>query len=121
MMQTYKVSDFSKGVEYKIPDGQRKYRVNNGLLQSYDEKLEGWRDWEDLSYNESKTVEFLECEFIPDMDKRYYYPTFDNKNGYESKIWAGDPIDKNIQESIGVFRTSEQARRMARELDWIAK
>lgn len=49
----------------------------------------------------------------------YYYPDYRSEYGVNRYAWEGDVLDYKIMDSVGVYRTREEALQKARELGWV--
>ena len=115
-VKTYKIDELIEGVEYEC--GGLIYKISDGLLLV---EIIGEDNYgkSSLSYNNALTMEFTECEFNPSKDEYYYFPSFEQSDGYDDYRWYGGTIDNNIKNTVGVYRTKEQAMEKVKELGWI--
>ena len=116
-MKTYKIHELVEGVEYEIVENFNIYKIIDGKLN---ESLNNsaWRESK-LLYNNVIKMKFLECEFEPEYNKVYYYPSYLTETGFYYHTWTGNIEDNNVKRNVCVYRTKEQAIHKAKELGWI--
>ena len=63
----------------------------------------------------------LVVSWKPKVGEIYYYPHFTRETGYAHEYWHNHPVDKLIQNNVGVYQDPIDAMRKSLEYRWITK
>ncbi|MCB1713468.1 MAG: hypothetical protein KDH96_13670, partial [Candidatus Riesia sp.] len=57
-------------------------------------------------------------DWTPESDEIYYYPCFDGNRPelYSYFYWGDSLIDKRVKNTLGIFKTKEEAQARAKEI-----
>lgn len=97
--------------------GHDVFMKKNGIL--YTEDSYGWIPSRKRMIDIVNDMLFCEIPWQPMCGEHYCYPTFEQLDGYELKIWGGTREDNKIRKIVGVYKTSEEAIQKATELGWL--
>lgn len=113
-----KIHELVEGVEYQCGDST--YRIAIDGFFEVKAPNSGWTECY-VPYNTVIGMEFKECEFEPKGGDWYYFPNFQNPDGFSAYKWSymSDETDARIKKTVGIYRTKEQAIEKARELGWV--
>lgn len=64
-------------------------------------------------------LEVVKKPYEPKRNDWYYIPSYNDNECFKKELWQDDYVDKNRQKRVGVYRTSEEALKKAKELGWI--
>lgn len=96
------------------------YQKSKGVLYWCDES-ERFGNWYISEHKMSDIVEMLfeEMPWEPEIGDEYYFPSFEQLDGYILTFWADSRLDKRAKKAVGVYKTREEAQAKARELGWL--
>lgn len=112
-----KIQELVEKTEYTAESSVR-CRVVSGEFQYYNTPNCRW-EVSDMPYNQVRIMSFTECEFEPKESERFYYPSFECKDGYSWCYWHEGECCEKVKRLVGAYRTKEKAIEKARELGWV--